>query len=560
MHRWRLVGAAGAYLAVCLVLGGATRSGFAADAVLQLLAVPLLLFALWQIGECPEGWRWPLAFCVSVVLVPLLQLVPLPPEFWTKLPFRGPVVQSLMLAGQDIGWRPLSLTPHATWLSLASLVIPIAVFLATLLLSWGERRRLVLLLLGLGLVSGFVGLLQVAQGPDGSPIGFGLGSPGEATGFFANRNHYAALLYVLLLFGGVFAIDSAKSLGPGPVVSSDARALVPVVLSFTALVALLAALLMARSRAGIGLTIVALLGIAALASSDDRGSTGLGPKRLVAGAVALVLLFATQFALFRVMERFAADPLADARVTFARNTWDAAVAFMPFGSGLGSFVPVYQAFEKPRDALVDTFANRAHNDVLEVWLETGVAGLVLMALFAAWLLVKLRQVWWTDDRRGRPLDQLLRRAASLAIVLLAAHSLVDYPLRTSALMAVFAFACGLLVEPLGLRGARERAVREDEAARDVGSPAGPSLGPGEPVVSHQGASHGATSPKPWSWPDRTQEPHPRAPTESSQEGGGRQHRKSDTTPNQRWGIDKEWPEAWRKPPNQDPGKKKTGKD
>jgi len=559
-REWGFLGAAGAYLAACFFLGGATRSGFAADAALQLLAVPLLLIGLWQLRECPPRFSWPLAFCLSVVLVPLLQLIPLPPQLWTALPLRGFVVQSLTLAEQDIGWRPLSLTPHATWLSLASLIPPIAVFVATLLLSWRDRQRLVLLLLGLGIVGGFGGLMQVAQGSGGTSIG--LGTPGEATGFFANRNHFAALLYVLLLFAGVFAIDSAKSLAPGSVRSWETRALIVVVLSFTILVALLAAQMMARSRAGIGLTIVAFLGIAALASSDERGASGVGAKRLVGGAVALVLLFATQFALFRVMERFAADPLADARLTFARNTWDAALAFMPFGSGLGSFVPVYQAFEKPRDALLDTFANRAHNDVLEIWLETGMIGLVLMALFAAWLLLKLWQVWWREESGARPVDQLLRRAASLSIVLLCAHSLVDYPLRTTALMAVFAFACGLLVEPLGLRN--RHAAREDEDARDhVSSPTDAHAATGGDVRARPTPEPGTVSPQRWSWPDETPGPEPRAPEPASAEpskGSAPQKGGQEAVPAQRWGIDKQWPEAWRKPQGREPGKKTTDKD
>jgi len=501
-----------------------------------------------------------LAFGVAIVLVPLLQLVLLSPQLWTALPLRDLVVQSLALAEKDIGWRPLSLTPHATWLSFASLIPPLAVFLATLLLSWRDRQRLVLLLLGLGIIGGFVGLMQVAQGSGGSAIGFGLGTAGEASGFFANRNHFAALLYVLLLFGGAFAIDSAKSLAPGPVRSWETRALVAVVLSFTVLVALLAAQMMARSRAGIGLTIVALLGIAALASSDARGASGLGAKRLVGGAVALVLLFATQFALFRVMDRFGADPLADARVTFARNTWDAAVAFMPFGSGLGSFVPVYQAFEQPRDALLDTYANRAHNDVLEVWLETGMAGLLLMALFAAWLLLNLWQVWWRDDRGGRPVDQLLRRAASLSIVLLAAHSLVDYPLRTTALMAVFAFACGLLVEPLALRTGR--AAREDEDASEDGpSPAGAHAATAGSVTTPPQREPETKRSQRWSWPDEARGPGPRPAAPTSAEppkGAAPQLGGQEAVPAPRWAIDKEWPEAWRKP--QQPAKKKTGQD
>jgi hypothetical protein len=40
-----IFGAVAAYLAACLVLGGGTRAGFPSDVALQILAVPLLLWA-----------------------------------------------------------------------------------------------------------------------------------------------------------------------------------------------------------------------------------------------------------------------------------------------------------------------------------------------------------------------------------------------------------------------------------------------------------------------------------------------------------------------------------
>ena len=44
-------------------------------------------------------------------------------------------------------------------------------------------------------------------------------------------------------------------------------------------------------------------------------------------------------------------------------------------------------------------------------------------------------------------ERTLTRAAGLVVLLLIAHSFVDYPLRTNAMLGVFAFACALLVDP-----------------------------------------------------------------------------------------------------------------
>ena len=536
------------------MFGGWDRPGTFWDAVLQLLAVPLLLVGLWRLSEASTSPRFVVAFCLGLVLVPLVQLIPLPPQVWTALPGRDLAKEALVLADQEVGWRPLSLTPHGTWLSLLSLIPPLAIFFATLLLSYEERRRLLLIGLGIGVLSSFLGLLQVAQGPDGWLKEFGLASGGAAEGFFVNQNLFAAFLYSLLLFAAAFAIHSIKAFASAQTPTTDTRALITVVASLTVLVILLAAQIMARSRAGLGLTIVAMIGVAALANSDERGGTIFGAKRLIGGAVALVLLFSSQFALYRVMERFATDPLEDARVALARTTWEAVQAFLPFGSGLGSFVPVYQSFEKLQDALVDTYVNRAHNDFLEIGLETGVVGLALIAVFAIWLGRTLWQVWRSDGLGGSPLDHLLVRAATLVIVLLMAHSFVDYPLRTTAMMAVFAVACGLLFEPVGQTSdAREatepHAQRSATRTTEDGRPSRekkerePSLAtpnvPRRPAPEH--GSAGAPRREVWEWPAETPRPQAEPVARPGQEPSLREGPASD-----RWGQDIAWPEAWRK--------------
>ena len=105
-------------------------------------------------------------------------------------------------------------------------------------------------------------------------------------------------------------------------------------------------------------------------------------------------------------------------------------------------------FEKPQDVSV-TYVNHALNDALEVWLETGVLGLALMGLFAIWLVRRSVEIWRTSRPNGAgELDWSLARAATIVAGLLVAHSFLDYPLRTAAMMAIMAFACALLVEPL----------------------------------------------------------------------------------------------------------------
>jgi len=451
-------------VASSLFLGGGTRAGFLSDAILQLLSIPLLLVALWRSFEVQLAGhsRWALWFCLALVCVPIFQLVPLPPALWAALPNRGLSAEAFAIVGQELPWMPMSVSPRATWLSAFSLVTPLAIFVGTLLLSYRERRLLSLVVLAVGILSVFVGLIQVAQGPSSPLRFFAFTNPTEAVGFFANRNHFAALLYSLMLLAAAWVAESVLATGPMSGRMRDTASIMALVGGFTVLVILIAGQAMARSRAGLGLAIVALFGAIALMVSDRRGTSGTTPTKVLFGAIALAVTLAIQLTLYRIMEIFAFDPLEDGRIRFARRTIEAATAYMPLGSGMGTFVPVYATFERPEDTFGSAYVNHAHNDVLEVWLEAGVAGAALGGLFAIWLMLRSVAIWRRDPGPGMlELDRHLARAATIVAALLVAHSFVDYPLRTGALMALMAFACALLLQqPIG-------AERKDKAEKDL---------------------------------------------------------------------------------------------
>jgi O-antigen ligase len=472
-----------------LVLGGGARSGYLSDAILQLLSIPPLLVSLWQLPRTQADGRrtnplfkWGLMFCAGLVGVPLIQLVPLPPAIWTMLPNRQAVVEALELVGGDLPWMPISVSPEATWLSALSLIPPIAVFLSTQLLSYAERRRMSLLVLTIGLISVFLGLLQAAQS---SPLRFfGFTNTTEVAGFFANRNHFAALIYALIMLAACWvseAVFRARTSLNRKV--HDTTAIAAVVITVAIIVVFLSAEAMARSRTGLALTILALIGAFALAWKE-WGRVSRGAAGLVMGGLALICLFVAEFTLYRIMERFAIDPLADSRITFARNTFAAAMDYMPFGSGIGSFVPVYGMYERLSDTIANVFTNHAHNDILEICLEAGLLGIVLMGVFAVWVVKTSIEIWRSSTFGSCDIDLWLARSATIIVILIAFHSFVDYPLRTAAIMAVVAFACGLLVAPPREAGrvasrqegsgkhSRERQHRSPPARVGAASPAG----------------------------------------------------------------------------------------
>jgi O-antigen ligase len=499
-------------LAASILLGGGTHSGFLGDAVLQLISIPLLCLALREIikSGAYRPLKGPLAFAALLALVPATQLIPLPASIWTALPGRDVISETYRLLGQAPPAMPLTLSPSATWLSGLALLPPIAIFLGALTLTYAERRSASLVLIAFGVVSVFVGLTQLAQGPNSSWRFFKFTNRSEAVGFFANRNHFAALLYSAVVFASIWLIDATIKAGREPRRRIfESATILPLAGSFIAFVALLAAQLMTRSRAGLGLTILALFAIIALATADRRASASrAGAAKLTLVSATVVIVFSLQFALYRILERFGADPLADARLPFARNTIAAAKAYMPFGSGLGTFMPVYQLFEKPTD-VATTFANHAHNDLLEVWLETGVLGPVLIGVFLFWFARASLRAWRPSNVPTGELDRGLARAASIAIALLGAHSLVDYPLRTSALAAVAAFTLALLIPAVNERRNQLKTPRRDT---------------------------GSSNPRRKDQHDEEQPPAPE-----------RIKRPSKPRPHEPWGQSIVWPPSWQKP-------------
>jgi hypothetical protein len=506
-------------LGAALFLGGGTRDGFLSDVILQLLALPLLLLVLWKLFQTPlrrEYW-FVFGFCLALFALPFLQLVPLPPWLWSLLPSRGSSAAMFDLIGEGKPWLPISVAPHLTWLSAVSLIVPLAIFLATLLLTYRERCWLSVVILAIGTVSVFVGLIQVSQGSQSPWRFFTITNPTEAVGFFANRNHFAAFGYTLLLLAAAWVTNAAVLAGRAVSVKQyDPITILTALGGFTLLVVLLAGEAMARSRAGLGLTIVALLGAFTLSVSDRRiGGTDFTSSKVLLGGILLGVVLSVQYALYRILERFERDPLDDARLAFAPTTLKTGLTYLPAGSGLGTFVPVYASVERPEDAMLNTYANRAHNDVAELWLETGLLGLVLLGLFLFWFVKQSVVIWRNAPPPGaREVDWSLARASTIIIALILVHSLVDYPLRTAAMMSVMAFCCALLMPPL----AAPEEIAEPQIAKSKERRL--HLRPPAPAPIH------ALPP-----------PLGAAPPSQAPTGG------------ERWGSDIEWPEEWRKGPS-----------
>ena len=175
------------------------------------------------------------------------------------------------------------------------------------------------MILVVGVIGAFLGILQVAQGPTSALRFYQFTNRTEAVGFFANRNHFAALVNVLVLLTAAWAVEAGGSAGSAIGRKQfHAASTIAAVGCFALFVLLLAAQAMARSRAGIALTMVALLAALALAFVERR-ETSKGSSltsRLVLGAAVVAGLLIVQLTLYRILERFEVDPFEDERWGF----------------------------------------------------------------------------------------------------------------------------------------------------------------------------------------------------------------------------------------------------
>lgn len=417
----------GVVLTTSLLFGGGAQRGLLSDLLPEMISLPLL-FIVWRQGlgilrEAPL----PAAILGGVLLAPILQLIPLPPALWTLLPGRTTFVDMYAAAQITPPWLPISLNPGETWRSALSLLPAVSLFLAALTLDAGARRILAWTALAIGLLSVPIGLLQVQGGAPSPLYFFSVTNPGNAVGFFANRNHFAAFLFALI------PIAAALSHGLGR--SSLWAAGVMIVV-------LLLGLALTGSRTAL------LLGIVALAAAGyilRRPLTAVLQSRrtrlVVVASVIVVAPVILAAGLLGMFERLGTQGLADQyRPLVFGLTFDAARIYFPTGSGLGSFQRIYQLHEPPA-AVFDHVVNHAHNDYLELLLELGAAALLLLAGWFVWLVMRSAAIAKGGDSDG---DGRLESAIVVALWLLCIHSIWDYPLRTIALSSLLGMCCGFL--------------------------------------------------------------------------------------------------------------------
>jgi O-antigen ligase len=415
------------FLILCALGGGASRP----DTLSLLYLRPASLLALVALMVSPGIWNFsdlkPAFFLLgSLALLILTQMIPLPPDFWLSLPGRARFAEAADAAGIVQPWRPLTLTPDLTINALMALLPPLVVLVGMASLGSADRLRLIPILIAIIAAAMFMGILQVASGGRGAAYLYRVTHEASAVGLFANRNHQAALLamgFPLLRIWYLMGLrDAEKRIWRAWISGMLGMLLVPM-------------LLVTGSRTGMAIGVLGLVSTVLIAPARLPERWSLRTRRVARAALIVVpLAVGTLVVLLgratSIQRLFSNSIGEDARVLLTPTSWQIAKTFFPFGTGFGSFDTVFRIFE-PDWSLERTYFNHAHNDFLEMLITGGLPAALLVAGALIWFAIHSIKLW-------RSRGNIIQRGAAFMVLFVILASVVDYPLRTPLMSAVFA--------------------------------------------------------------------------------------------------------------------------
>lgn len=439
------------YLLACLLLGGASAAGHLANGILQIAGLLLIGQMLYtgpqnaEGGALADGQRsallglapsdkiigWLLTLFIGWLV---LQIIPLPSFIWHSLPGRDAVITGDGIMGIAGVWRPISMQPGQTLYSALSLIPPVAILMLAMRTSEIYLRFSVILVIAIAIISTPLGLMQLSQGAGGPAYFYDITNANASVGFFANSNHLATLYLLAMVFVADLPYDHKQQ---------RKKAMIWRYIRLIILVFLLISLVLNRSLAGLALTVPVLIYWGSRINRVRAWSNNFSPAfYLVAALLAVALSVGGFFALSRLGIESENLTQPAERLGYYINSLKIGWGAFPFGTGQGTFRWVYNLYEDWQ-ALDSTYVNHAHSDFVEFFMENGLVALIILSGFLLWFARRTISMI-----NGSRIWAEFMAPAAMAIVVIAGHSLVDYPIRTSAIAAIFALSVGILVRPL----------------------------------------------------------------------------------------------------------------
>ena len=408
-----------------------------------ILELWIFALAIWWLLDFARGkvypgpafrGAWPALLCAALWLGYVwLQLLPLPLELLRLLSPEAARAHAAAGMG-SVSAAPLTLDQSGTLAGALKSAAYVTFFALSLALL--DRPARIAAAAYTLVISGFA---QAMYGGLGS-----LSANGEnAHGSFVNRNHFAGYLVMCLSVGLGLLIssltgDRSRSLRQF-LRNIVAWILSPRMMLRLALVVMVIALVLTRSRMGNTSFFVSLLVAGAIALLLARHAT----RSMVVLIASLILIdifiVGAYFGVQQVIDRIEQTTMeTETRGDLARDALQLWKDYPVFGSGLGSFHVVFPRYSKQDQGALYT---HAHNDYVEFACETGAVGISLLGLL---VLTSLLAALRAQAVRHDPLMRGISFGAIMEIIALGMHSAADFNLQIPAnaltFMLMLAFA------------------------------------------------------------------------------------------------------------------------
>jgi O-antigen ligase len=444
-----------------LVLFGATRvplgdlrlevRGLFAALVLAVSGVVLLSLP----RERRPGAGW-VALVLAFPAWLLLQQIPLPAGWLAALDpakisllrevWPGPISAcdtSVLLAADPAAWNTLTLDPASTRGLMFRVAAAGLAFLAARAYFGGHRSRRESLMFAVALFAGAEAAYGLFQWMSGATQVLWFEKTSyldSATGTLINRNHFAMLLYLGLGCSlSLLVRDSRAQREHSGWDGTVAERLLASHTTLTLLVALqLAGVLASKSRAGLAGSLLVLIPCLPALLRGHRVARVVGWLVLALVALPAVLLAGPP-----LLDRLSRLPLEwtseGGRGAVFRLMLDVASGTPVFGTGGGTFEWMFMIH---RPEQIKGQYDFAHNDYLQVLVETGAVGLLLLLVpVGAFFVETLRR------RRHEPGPDRQDWPLLLALAAVALHEIVDFGLQLPAPMVYAAILAGAVARP-----------------------------------------------------------------------------------------------------------------
>jgi hypothetical protein len=416
-----------AFLILVFFTGGSPRADVQSLGILR----PVAIFVC-GIAICRMRWeqvahqKLLLGLAIALLVVVSAYLIPVMPFASGILPKQPLVSEVNSAAGITPGWRAISLAPTATLNALFALFVPFAVALLGAQLTREERFLLLPVLIALGAVSVIWGVLQALAITADALYPYQITNRGFAVGLFANRNHQAMLLAALLPMMAAHACINVKTPEQSRFRAATALA---------ASIILIPLLLITGSRIGLVLGVVGLVAMAWIYRSPNfPKSKKMGAQKKIlryaisfGGVFALGLITALASRAEALRRILVAGPGDEIRFQSWGTIAEIALGLIPTGAGPGAFSVVFQV-QEPLKLLRGSYLNQAHNDLLDVFLTTGIGGVGLAIIVVASTFYLGWRAFSNSGRHTR--DVVFARVGVSTLLMIMIASLSDYPLRS----------------------------------------------------------------------------------------------------------------------------------